>query len=176
MAFCRNCGTSVDEGSKFCPGCGTAVDAPAAAPVASAPVQTKAKRKSNPKRTAIGCATLLLLAAVIVIVAVELDKTPAERGNFSLPSVATTAPTAAPPAGPRTSFGDGTYIVGTDIAPGTYRAPGGDTCYWERESSLSGSSDDIIANNLSPGQQTVTIAASDKGFKTQGCGTWTKLQ
>lgn len=26
MAFCKNCGASLEEGKKFCPGCGTAVD------------------------------------------------------------------------------------------------------------------------------------------------------
>ncbi|GHT83691.1 hypothetical protein FACS1894137_05490 [Spirochaetia bacterium] len=27
MAFCVNCGTSLDEGTKFCPKCGTKIDA-----------------------------------------------------------------------------------------------------------------------------------------------------
>lgn len=26
MAFCKNCGTQLDEGTKFCPGCGTQVE------------------------------------------------------------------------------------------------------------------------------------------------------
>ena len=29
MAFCRNCGTKIDDNAKFCPGCGQAVEAPA---------------------------------------------------------------------------------------------------------------------------------------------------
>jgi len=37
-------------------------------------------------------------------------------------SSAATAP--AKPAGPATSFGDGTWVVGEDIQPGTYRSPG----------------------------------------------------
>ncbi len=95
---------------------------------------------------------------------------------------ATSAPTTAPPttpapattlAGPKTTFGPGTYRVGVDIAPGTYVAPGGTGCYWERQSVFGGGFDAIIANEASSGGQVVvTVSASDKGFKTSGCGTW----
>ncbi len=85
----------------------------------------------------------------------------------------TPAPTTLP--GPKTEFTSGTFRVGVDIASGTYVAPGGSGCYWERESVFGGGgSDSIIANDFFPGQGqvVVTIAASDKGFKTSGCGTW----
>lgn len=92
---------------------------------------------------------------------------------------ATPAPTPAPTvattvAGPKITFADGTHRVGVDIAPGTYVAPGGSPCYWERQSVFGGSGTDaIIANDISRGgQAVVTIEASDKGFKTTGCGTW----
>lgn len=72
-------------------------------------------------------------------------------------------------------FGDGTWIVGADIQPGTYRtsSPGG--CYWERVADFSG--DSTIENDftLDPGPQIVTIAPSDAGFTSRGCGTWTKV-
>lgn len=75
----------------------------------------------------------------------------------------------------KTSFPSGTYIVNTDIEPGTYTAPGGDTCYWARLSGFEGTIDDIIANNFSSGGSvTVTIASTDKGFQSSGCGTFTK--
>jgi hypothetical protein len=32
----------------------------------------------------------------------------------------------------KTPFGQGTFIVRTDVAPGTYRSRGGDGCYWAR--------------------------------------------
>lgn len=48
--------------------------------------------------------------------------------------------------GPKTSFVDGTYLVGSEIQPGTYRAQPEDSCYWERLSGLSGLSSDRIAN------------------------------
>jgi hypothetical protein len=92
-----------------------------------------------------------------------------------------TATTASPPApaGPKTSFGDGTHEVGVDIVAGKYRTtvPGSsNNCYWERVKGLSGQFTDIIANgNAEPGTPlVVTISASDKGFTSRGCGTWTK--
>ena len=42
----------------------------------------------------------------------------------------------------------GTYFVGSDIAPGTWRSSGGTGCYWARLSGFSGTSDDIIANDF----------------------------
>jgi hypothetical protein len=79
-----------------------------------------------------------------------------------------------PANGPKhTTFGDGIYAVGIDIAPGTYSTKGGNSCYWERVSDFDGSGNDVIANGLQSGPITVTIAAGDKGFVTQACGTWT---
>ena len=71
-----------------------------------------------------------------------------------------------------TSFGDGTFVVGTDIQPGTYRSANGQGCYWERESGFSGSLADIIANDFVNAPTIVTIAPSDQGFKSDGCGAW----
>jgi hypothetical protein len=76
------------------------------------------------------------------------------------------------PAAPAAEFGDGTYGVGTHIEPGTYRADGSGTCYWARLSDFSHELDGIITNGNSP--TTIEIAASDAGFTTRGCGTWTK--
>jgi len=75
------------------------------------------------------------------------------------------------PSSPWASFGDGTYVVGKHIAPGTYTAPGGTYCYWERESGFGGEMSDVIANDTTA---TVTISPSDVGFYTDGCGTWTQ--
>ncbi len=93
-------------------------------------------------------------------------------GTTSPPTTRSTTTTAPP--GPKTTFGNGQYRVGTDIAPGTYVAPGGSGCYWERQATFGGGSvGDIIANDLSfGGQVVVTIAATDRGFKTSSCGIW----
>jgi hypothetical protein len=73
------------------------------------------------------------------------------------------------------SFGDGTWRVGEDVQPGTYRAPGGQNCYWERLRNFKAGLNSIIANGGFTKNQTVTIAASDAGFSTRGCGTWQPL-
>ncbi|HMM43496.1 MAG TPA: hypothetical protein PKA95_16510, partial [Thermomicrobiales bacterium] len=73
-------------------------------------------------------------------------------------------------------FGDGAWIVGVDIAPGAWRnSDSSESCYWERVSDFSGESDAIIANEFSTAIQTVTIAASDTGFMSSDCGTWTRI-
>jgi hypothetical protein len=71
-----------------------------------------------------------------------------------------------------TSFGEGTLIVSTDVQPGTYMSSGTDSCYWARLSGFGGTLDDIIANHFGGGPAVVTILASDRGFKSSGCGTW----
>jgi len=74
------------------------------------------------------------------------------------------------------TFGDGTHVVGLDIQPGIYRAPGGDTCIWQRLSGFSGEYQDIIASGLLATKPTVEILAADKAFMAQNCGQWTLLQ
>lgn len=78
--------------------------------------------------------------------------------------------------GPKTSFTDGTYLVGTEIQPGTYRAQPVSSCYWERLSGLSGASSDIITNEFTKGQALVTILESDMAFKSSKCGRWELVQ
>lgn len=78
----------------------------------------------------------------------------------------------APPPGPKTSFGDGTYAVGTDIEPGVYQSAGpvdGGACYWRRANG-----DGILANAMSKKPQTVQIEAGDTTFKTSKCQEWQK--
>lgn len=72
----------------------------------------------------------------------------------------------------------GTWIVGDDIEPGTYRTQGPasagafGSCYYARLSGTSGELDDVIANDNSQGPTTVTISASDEAFETNGCQPW----
>lgn len=83
-------------------------------------------------------------------------------------------PTSTPEPEPA-EYGDGTYLVGSDISPGIYRSQGGSLCYWERLSGLSGEFNDIIANGIEEGTAIVEIQESDAAFKSQGCGTWTPV-
>ncbi len=86
------------------------------------------------------------------------------------PPTQTAEPTAA-----IATFGDSDWVVGEEIASGTYRtreaSPG---CYWARLSGFSGELGEIIANENASGPTVVTIAAKDKGFTSNDCGTWTK--
>ena len=81
-------------------------------------------------------------------------------------SAITTEPTAP--------FGDGTFIVGTDIAPGTWQAAGGNSCNWARLSGFRGTNDSTIASNIGIGGL-VTISPTDAGFTSSGCFFWTFL-
>jgi hypothetical protein len=100
------------------------------------------------------------------------EETTTEAPTTTTTTTPPTTPAPTQPPGPATSFGDGTYVVNEDIAPGTYRTDGGDSCYWERLSGFNGSFDEIIANDLPSGPSLVTIEATDVGFTSEGCGTW----
>jgi hypothetical protein len=72
---------------------------------------------------------------------------------------------------------DGTYRVGTDIVPGSYRsggrsAEGESDCYWARLTSLNPTH--IIVNNISTDPQVVAIQPSDAAFLTRSCQPWQK--
>jgi hypothetical protein len=72
--------------------------------------------------------------------------------------------------------GNGSYLVGSDFLPGTYRSIRNiSSCYWERARSADGTSGSTIANGISTGQLVVTISASDSVFKSSRCATWTRI-
>ncbi|MEU5954368.1 hypothetical protein [Streptomyces sp. NPDC047525] len=75
--------------------------------------------------------------------------------------------------------GDGTFVVGTEIKPGTYRTAGPadgdiDSCYWARLKGTSGDAGDIITSGVTKGPATVTISPGDKAFQTGDCKDWKK--
>ncbi|MET4061750.1 hypothetical protein ABIB35_003327 [Arthrobacter sp. UYP6] len=73
------------------------------------------------------------------------------------------------------TVGDGTWVVGTDIAPGNYRTaqPVGSSCYWGIHRSGSNGSD-IVDNDLPGGGHPVVTLAEGQDFKSSRCGTWEK--
>lgn len=71
--------------------------------------------------------------------------------------------------------GTGTFLVGDEISPGTYRSEDTSNCYWARLSGTDGSLDSIITNNFGGGRQIVTISGSDRAFETSGCGEWNRV-
>lgn len=74
-----------------------------------------------------------------------------------------------------TKFGEGTFIVGTDLEPGQWRSTGADGCYWARLSNFQGDLESIIANDNVDGPTIVQIAPSDRGFESTRCGSWEKI-
>ncbi|MER7189392.1 hypothetical protein [Streptomyces flaveolus] len=70
--------------------------------------------------------------------------------------------------------GDGDFEVGSDVKPGTYRTTGNTDgmCYWERAKDASGELDSLLANDNVTGTGYVTVKATDKFFKSNGCGDW----
>lgn len=86
-------------------------------------------------------------------------------------AVELSASAAATPDG---QIGEGVWLVGSDVEPGTYRSAGatdGDYCMWSRHSSAAGGiMDDIIASDGDyAGQMVVTIEPGDVLFRTGGC-------
>ena len=103
----------------------------------------------------------------------------ADPGDPSVPSPAPSAesaPVSSPvssPVGPLIE--DGTFAVGTEIAPGVYASAGpveGETCYWRRIGA-----DSVTLNNALTSQpQLIAIEATDVAFKTRGCQPWQLTQ
>jgi hypothetical protein len=90
-------------------------------------------------------------------------------------SAASLSPNVSVPGRVLTTFGDGTWQVGVDIAPGTYMTDGavdGTTCSHALRTARTGGK--LTASSTGPGRATVVLAAVDGWFATSGCATWTR--
>jgi hypothetical protein len=78
---------------------------------------------------------------------------------------------SAPPAEPlkTTIDADGSYTVGTDIAPGVYQSAGpvDGACYWKRTAG-----DELVDNALTKKPAFVQIMPTDTTFTTSDCQAW----
>lgn len=82
-------------------------------------------------------------------------------------------------SGPATTFDSGSYLVGEEVAAGTYKTSGpSDTdlpnCYWARNKDSSGDLYSVIANGNPEGPTRLTVQEGEI-VETSGCGTWTKV-
>ena len=69
------------------------------------------------------------------------------------------------------TFSDGTWAVGAEVLPGTYRSTAGGNCYWEILQSPSGGGiDNIVDNGFGP-NATITLSEG-QWVHSDGCGTW----
>ena len=102
-------------------------------------------------------------------------KTIVQAGAQSAPI--TSPAKSSVPTGVSTSFGDGTWRVGIDIAPGTYRtpAPSEQGAFYMVLQNFTGTGDHWIAAGNVYGPDVVTIVPEAAGIRSWGCGTWTKV-
>jgi hypothetical protein len=81
-------------------------------------------------------------------------------------STSTTAPGPVRPGG---VYRDGVYLVGEDIAPGTYDGVvDGELGYWARLKETDGSTSAIIANGITRGPFVLTIYIGDTAVELRG--------
>ncbi len=88
---------------------------------------------------------------------------------------------ARPLAQPGSPFGDGDFLIGYEVAPGTYVAstPAGQTCTWSVVSGFHGMTpagkfpDFVRGTTTKNATPTAIIRTGDFGFTSQGCGQWT---
>lgn len=109
--------------------------------------------------------------------AATVTETVSEPATETAAETPTASPPETDPTGPSTIPGDGVFLVGEDVAPGTYRTAGPaedsviDNCYWERAKDASGELGSIIANDNIKGPGRVTINEGEV-FKTRDCQDW----
>jgi hypothetical protein len=92
---------------------------------------------------------------------------PAVAGVSSAPT-----PSPTPPAQGSSTFSNGTWLVGEEIAPGMWRALRSRACAWKRLSSIEGTTDTVAAAGS---LLTVEISPTDAAFWSEGCGWWTQI-
>jgi hypothetical protein len=135
------------------------------------------KLRTKRRRLSAGTMLLSVIVANLAMIAIIVHRSdPSSTATAHSPAQA--LPPPADPPGLATTLGEGKFVVGTDIAPGTYRTTGPSghlDCYWGRLTRTSDGTGSIIANNLGPGPATVTIDNSDGAFQTRWCNTWTKV-
>jgi hypothetical protein len=102
-----------------------------------------------------------------------------ERGERRPRGKSAKAPAAAPmsPSSSTTPGGssieEGTWEVGKDIRPGTYKASGGSGCYWAILNGPPTGDHDNIEDNGGFTKHVVVTLSEGQWFETNGCGTWT---
>jgi hypothetical protein len=74
-----------------------------------------------------------------------------------------------------TSFADGTWQVGVDVAPGTYRTGGAVDAVCHHAVRRTRSGGDVVRRAAGPGPATVVLAEADGWFATAGCATWRRV-
>lgn len=125
---------------------------------------------------------VLLLGCLVGLLTVALKADPTTKTRTPGPaSTAAKTRDVTPPAKPvkAKTIGEGTWKVGTEVTPGTYRTPGAKEgiitlCSWQVSTDDDGQhilSIDAVDSTSEPGR--VTLKAG-RYFKTSGCQDWIK--
>jgi hypothetical protein len=134
-------------------------------------------------------AALALIGIGTAIGSTSAGSSGASAGSSPAPAATVTVPGAAPtvtatvtakPAVPdkSTMSGDGVFVIGQDITPGTYHTTGAvngsdGNCYYALLSSTNTS--DIIDNNNVTGPATITVGPGVKAVDISGCEMWSRV-
>lgn len=143
----------------------------------------------NPAPVAAGTATPAPTVTVTATVQATSSAAPAPAATVTVTAkaepaatVTVTAKAKAPdvpkaPAEPAVSDGD--YLVGSDIAPGTYKTTGNaedqdgiGMCYADTETKSCGINAQEVTNK---GRTLIRVKTSDYTFSSSGCGDWKKV-
>lgn len=130
-------------------------------------------RLNKPGAVAATAATVAVWCALAPVAQAQ-PAPPAPVPPPPLPAEAAAGSPAAPvvPAeGLKTTIdADGSYAVGTDIAPGVYQSAGpvdAGACYWKRTAG-----DQLVDNRLTKKPSFVQIMPTDTTFTTSDCQAW----
>jgi hypothetical protein len=149
-------------------------------------MSTRSTRSSFTSLAAVGALAVVLAAGAVACGPDDDSAAPSGGGTTSSapakdkdqpaakPSDKASAKASAKPAAKPAFDGSGTFQVGSDIQPGTYKSTGNDDgmCYWERAKDAKDDMDSILANDNVKGSSYVTITKTDKIFKTTDCKDW----
>lgn len=95
--------------------------------------------------------------------------TPKQPPTATQPPPPTKTPIPSPTTNPNI-VSPGMHLVGTDLQPGLYMGQTGEgrsSCYWQRLKGLSGTLDDIIANDNGEGRYYIEVRPSDYALETR---------
>jgi hypothetical protein len=140
-------------------------------PVPSAAAGGRHRRRvqKRPRRGRILVAVGLALVALVVLAGIA-----ANVGGAAVSSSGADVSRVAPLDTPSSAIGEGTWLVGEQIAPGTYRTagPAGGSrphCYYARLSGTTGLRTDVILDARPVGRTVITIQGNDVAFENRGC-------
>jgi hypothetical protein len=108
-------------------------------------------------------------------VATEPPQTVTETVTKTVTATVTVTVSPSAPATPAAEFGDGSHVVGLNVAPGAYRTAGpsgtnASGCYWARRK---GNGSGVVEFGVVSGPGTITVNAGEL-VESDGCQVWTK--